>query len=377
MQLLSRYVFFGGAFGIALVTLVIAGIGTSEAGTIAFLSQTDTSKTTPAELGQYQQLNCKTIEYDIKEAQLALSGLALSSTQNIQLVFGRISGKGDWEKLKKTEVGRSETVRFSSDSLDFVTFSFPSSIKAGILCPTQEDMAYMRLEGVNGTGLLIHGSAVDTYAGPLYNCVLDNGLPCTGTIIDMAFAFFTTPNNPPIIDAVLEKQVVELETLQFVLTVNDPDGDTVTWGSGNLPEGAVLDTETGEFTWTPTSDQVKDYKITFVATDDGGPIQESSSITVFVRVLNIETVVESNELLADTVIALGLENNISNSYIANTKNIETFLEKDQYTAVRNQLDVFTKKIEQDFEKGTITEEQYNTLLVEINEVYKRISTKLK
>lgn len=369
---LPKYVFYGGAFGVALVAVALASIGSMEANTIAFIAQEDTSKTTAAELGQYQQLDCKTIPYDIAKAQLALSGPNMASAQNLQLTFGQVSGKGTWENLKKREVGRSDSVRFSSGDLEVVTFTFNPPISSKTLCPSIDDMVYLRLEGVSAPGVLIHGSAVDTYAGPLYNCVLDNGLPCTGSIIDMAFSLLTLPNTPPVIEAIPEQTVKELDTLTFTLRASDPDGDTVTWGSGNLPEGATLDANSGVFTWTPMSDQVKDYKITFVATDDGGPVSESSSMTVYVRVVDIVTPVEDNELLIDTVLSYEFEENITNSYVANLKSVESFLEKGQVQAATNQLNAFSKKLDQDLKKGLLTQEQYDALLAKTNQTLERI-----
>lgn len=374
MRMSKKYVFYGGVFGLALTAVALAGIGTvSEAGTIAFIAQTDTSKTSAAELGQYQQLDCRTITYDIAQAQLALSGPGLTGAQNVQLVLGQVNGKGVWDKLRKREVGRSASVRFNSSELETVTFTFDPPVKADTLCPSPSDMAYLRLEGVTGTGMYIHGSLKDVYAGPLFNCVLDSGLPCTGTIIDVAFSLLTLPNNPPVIEAVSDKEVRELETLTFKLNATDSDGDAVTWGSGNLPEGATLDTLTGDFSWTPTSDQVKDYKVTFVATDDGGPIEESSSITVFIRVVDVDTLPEDNKLLADTVISLALENNVENSYLAHVKNVETFIEREQLEAAGNQLKIFIKKVEEDLNAGLITQEQYNALINKANELLGKLS----
>lgn len=374
MKMSKKYVFYGGMFGVALATVALAGIGTtSGTGAIAFVAQTDTSKTTAAELGQYQQLDCKTVTYDIAEAQLALSGPALASAQNVQLVLGQVNGKGTWDKLKRREVGRSASVRFNSKELEMVTFTFNPPVKASTLCPNPTDMAYLRLDGVSGPGMYIHGSLKDSYAGPLFNCVLDSGLPCTGTIIDMAFSLLTLPNNPPVIDEVSAKEVKEMETLTFTLRATDPDGGSVTWGSGNLPEGATLNSATGEFSWTPTSDQVQDYKITFVATDDGGPIQESSSVTVFVSVVNVDTTSEDNQLLMDTVISLTLENSVENSYLAHLKNVETFIERGQVQAAQNQLEIFIKKADEDLAHALITQEQHDTLVKKANDLLRKMN----
>ena len=374
MNKVSKNVFFGGVFGVALLAVAVAGLSASDDNLIPFLSQTDTSKTTSAELGQYQQLDCGSLDYDIARAQLALSSENLASPQSVQLVFGSVSGKGAWDKLKRREVARSETVTYAPSSLSYVAFSFPTPIDMSKLCPTSDDMAYMRLEGVEETGVFIHGSLKDAYAGPLYNCVLDNGLPCTGTIIDMAFVFSTLPNNAPVIDEVLPLEAVEGEPFTFTLTATDPDGDSIAWGSGNLPEGAVLDASTGVFSWTPGSDQVKDYKVTFVATDDGGPVEESSSVTVFIHVVEVVTPTETNDLLEDTVVSLELDTNVENSYLANTKNIEGFIEKGQYQAAESQLNAIVKKLDGDLKRELITQSEYDTVLAKVEELLEKVTT---
>jgi len=372
MQIFPKYVFFGGAFGLALVAVALASTGEVDDGSVVFLSQNDTSKYTVAELGPYQQLNCEDIQYDIVKADLVLSGAELSETQDLQLTFGTVSGKGEWDALKKREVGSSATVKFSSGEQRVVTFTFDPPVLSSDLCRNVDDMAYMKLKGVNASGILLYGSERDAYAGPLYSCVLENGLPCTGTIIDVAFSLYTLPNDPPVIEDMSAQTVKELETVTFTLKATDPNGDSVTWGSGNLPEGATLDETTGEFSWTPTSDQVQDYKVTFTATDDGGPVQETSSVTVFISVVDVETTIEAHETLVDTVLSLELEKNVENSYLANLKNVETFLEKGQDEAAKNQLDVFKAKVEQDLKKGLITQEEADFLIEEVQVMIEKI-----
>ena len=50
----------------------------------------------------------------------------------------------------------------------------------------------------------------------------------------------------------------------------DPNGDTLTYSSPNLPEGATLDPGTGLFSWTPGLYQGGQYWITITATDSTG-----------------------------------------------------------------------------------------------------------
>lgn len=58
-------------------------------------------------------------------------------------------------------------------------------------------------------------------------------------------------------------------SFDFTLAASDPDSNTtLTYTATNLPDGAVLDSTTGHFTWTPTPGQVGDFTVNF-ATSDG------------------------------------------------------------------------------------------------------------
>jgi hypothetical protein len=60
----------------------------------------------------------------------------------------------------------------------------------------------------------------------------------------------------------------------------DPNqGLTLTYSALGMPEGATLDPNTGQFTWTPGPTQVGDYSVTFTAADS----QMSASQTVLLR----------------------------------------------------------------------------------------------
>ncbi len=67
---------------------------------------------------------------------------------------------------------------------------------------------------------------------------------------------------------VLDQQVALGETLAFPLLGRDPDANTtLIYGSTELPEGATLDAQTGEFSWIPGPGQIDDYAVTFTVSD--------------------------------------------------------------------------------------------------------------
>lgn len=92
-----------------------------------------------------------------------------------------------------------------------------------------------------------------------------------------------TPNHAPDLDPIGNKFVAPEETLTFTVTAVDPDLDSVTLYSGNLPSGASFDFEgwnesiqkyTGAFTWTPSIAQEGVYEGVLFAADDGETASE-------------------------------------------------------------------------------------------------------
>jgi len=63
----------------------------------------------------------------------------------------------------------------------------------------------------------------------------------------------------------------------------DPDGDTLTYSSADLPEGMVLDSQSGIITWTPTYDQSGEYTFTV----DIGDREATVTITITITVINV------------------------------------------------------------------------------------------
>src|SRR6185436_12850091 len=62
-------------------------------------------------------------------------------------------------------------------------------------------------------------------------------------------------NQPPVISAIADKNVNELQTLAFKITATDPDaGQTLTFDLLSPPTGTSI-TTSGDFSWTPTEPQ--------------------------------------------------------------------------------------------------------------------------
>jgi RHS repeat-associated protein len=92
-------------------------------------------------------------------------------------------------------------------------------------------------------------------------------------------------NRPPQLEAIFDQAVDEGIELTFQLTGNDPDGDALTFSGQNLPSGAVIDQQTGLFTWSPGFFQAGAYQLTFMASD-GYDTSNETIVTIVVNDVN-------------------------------------------------------------------------------------------
>jgi PGF-pre-PGF domain-containing protein len=76
--------------------------------------------------------------------------------------------------------------------------------------------------------------------------------------------------------AISDKEADENQLLTFNISATDEDGDIVVYSSDSLPEGALLDSETGDFSWTPGA--AGNYDITFIAESNG--LTDSQTVTI-------------------------------------------------------------------------------------------------
>ncbi len=99
---------------------------------------------------------------------------------------------------------------------------------------------------------------------------------------------------PPVLDPVGDQTVDEQTLLTFTATASDPDVpvDTLTFSLSGEPAGALIDPNTGVFTWTPTEAQgPNSYTFDVIVTDDGTPrLIDSETITVTVNEVNVAPV---------------------------------------------------------------------------------------
>ncbi len=191
--------------------------------------------------------------------------------------------------------------------------------------------------------------------------VTDDGSPIE---LDVELITITVgdANRAPVVASVSPLEVIEGDNVTFTVTAADPDGDALTLSTLNLPSGAVFDTQTGIFSWTPTLAQAGVYAVTFQATDDGLPTQTGTTDVIITVGENL-TPTEQTEVLVDTVTTTyELPANIENSYLANLKKVVKFIEDGKIQPAIGQLEAFVAKVEDDYAGGHITATERDTLI---------------
>lgn len=187
----------------------------------------------------------------------------------------------------------------------------------------------------------------------------DNGTPIA---LDVALVTVTVGdiNRMPDITTPGPQEVLEGHLLTFSVSATDPDNDVVTLNATGLPTGSTFNPSSGTFSWTPNLTASGVYTVTITATDNGIP-STSRSTDVVITVGNNPTPVEQSQTLVNSVVAYNLPTNVQNSYLANLQKIEPFITDGQITPAINQLNAFLIKLQKDYQKGIITQAQYNTL----------------
>lgn len=89
----------------------------------------------------------------------------------------------------------------------------------------------------------------------------------------------------------------EQQSITFTLVGSDPDREDtgkLTYAVANLPEGATIDLNTGQFTWTPSYDQSGGYTLNAQVADSAG-LNATTTIAITVNNVNRPPIVEPME----------------------------------------------------------------------------------
>jgi len=87
-------------------------------------------------------------------------------------------------------------------------------------------------------------------------------------------------NRAPSIDGGGSATVTAGETASLSFSGSDPDGDNLSYESGDLPSGANLNSANGNFSWTPSDDQTGNFTFTVRVSDGKESAETTGSVTV-------------------------------------------------------------------------------------------------
>src|SRR5207249_455425 len=126
--------------------------------------------------------------------------------------------------------------------------------------------------------------ATHTYAAPGVFMVSLTTRDANGASMVTTLFVSVAENRPPVFSNQIGFQALSVgQSLTFAVGASDLEGGSVSIVAHNLPTGASFDPITGEFAWTPSSDETGNYSITFTAMDDGTPPMEASQ-TIIIQV---------------------------------------------------------------------------------------------
>jgi len=124
--------------------------------------------------------------------------------------------------------------------------------------------------------------------------VNDNGVPPLGDQEAVTLTIGNV-NRPPVLGVIGPQSTDEGVELSFAVNAIDPDGDSLSYSAGNIPNGAVFDILTQNFTWTPLGfDEAGDYTVIFSVVDNGTPaMNDQEEVTIVVGNVNRPPVIDA------------------------------------------------------------------------------------
>jgi uncharacterized membrane protein len=87
-------------------------------------------------------------------------------------------------------------------------------------------------------------------------------------------------NQAPVINPIQDTTVEAGKSLTITVSASDANGDSLTYSASNLPKGAIFDSKSGLFSWTPAAGQEGTYSVTFEVSD--GKLKDSATASISV-----------------------------------------------------------------------------------------------
>ena len=159
----------------------------------------------------------------------------------------------------------------------FATISKPHSPSHILASTTSDDRGNFSFDPIRASE---HFKAQGTYT---INVFTQSQQANTGEIIELKYdtkKITTLADFDLVLNSIGNKQVVQTKTLTFTASVTDSDVKE-TYSLDKQPAGAVIDKNTGAFSWTPTSSQLGGFVFDIVV--NVGPVEDRETILVTVN----------------------------------------------------------------------------------------------
>ncbi len=152
-------------------------------------------------------------------------------------------------------------------------------------------------------------------------------------------------NNHPVLSSVGNKSVNEGQAISFAISATDPDGDTLSYTTNNLPSGASFNENTKTFAWTPTYNQAGTYSnITFQVGDGIDIDSESITITVLHQDFTAPTITSVKADGSSTQVILSFSEPVEEASATNVSNY----------SIDNAISVFSASLDSDQKTVTLS-----------------------
>ncbi len=249
-------------------TLVVSAVGSATNGTVELLTDgPEAGKIRFVPAPNYNGAGAS-FEYTVSDGDLTDVGLVTVTVTSANDA-PELAAVGDQVVDEETNLSFDADAA-DVDGTDTLTFSLVGAPAAASIDPATGVFSWTPAEADGPDTFTFDVCATDDGTPPLEDCET-----ITVTVNEV--------NVAPVLGAVGDRTVDEGSELAFTATATDADipANTLTFSLSGAPEGASIDPDTGEFSWTPTDDGT--YTVTVTVTDDGtGTLSDSETITITV-----------------------------------------------------------------------------------------------
>lgn len=151
-----------------------------------------------------------------------------------------------------------------------------------------------------------------------YSCSSYESLPSyLTTYVSLITGLNVQVNQAPVLAPISNQTVAVGTSLKFSVSATDIDGNALTYSASNLPSGAILNADTGSFSWTPDAAGV--YRIILTVTD--GNLSASRNVTINVQAASVTTPSSTANTVSTTTIPQTPPWDVNGDHVSNITDI--------------------------------------------------------